>query len=325
MLTEQQKATRKGRVTSTSMAAILGVHPWMTPHDAWLAITGRYEKPVTKAMSLGTVLERYVADEYEAHHLPAGLGLARGVGTIVSPDHDWLAASPDGLVVADVVAATCHDLRDVRGGFEGKTSGWAAGTDFGLDWWVEQWERGIPPMYAAQADVMLVCTGAPWWDVCAAVPSLGLVVHRRERDGAHLANLIEIGRAWWERHIRDGVEPEVSRKDLPTLAQLYDADDEAEADLPEAVVREHAEARLNRIRWEHAEELAEAKLKVLMGPATAARVADSKITWKEQQGQRYIDGDELPDDLREKATKRRAPYRVFRVTGELYPKPSEVL
>lgn len=87
---------RIGRVTSSSIAEIMGMSPYGTPLTAWERITGRYEVPSSKAMERGTALESAVL-KWCASKVATSGGYTEGK-TVFDPDDGRLADTPDAYV-----------------------------------------------------------------------------------------------------------------------------------------------------------------------------------------------------------------------------------
>lgn len=87
---------RKGRITASIAAACLGLDPYQSRQKAWRAINGETYAG-NKHTSWGTEFEAQARSDYEAF---SG-NLVTETGFWVSPEHDWLGASPDGLIGTD--------------------------------------------------------------------------------------------------------------------------------------------------------------------------------------------------------------------------------
>lgn len=92
-------AARVGRLTGSRVGAVLGLNPYSTRDDVLREMVREYagaEKEFTGnvATEYGTAHEAEALSEYEA----VTGRIVDEAGLIVHPVHDWLAASPDGLI-----------------------------------------------------------------------------------------------------------------------------------------------------------------------------------------------------------------------------------
>ncbi len=98
---------RKGRVTGSSVGAILGVDPNRTREDVLRAMVREYhgaEKEVDEfaenvIFAYGKFHEAGARQDFE---METGLSV-RECEFFVHPEHDWLGATPDGMVSGDAV------------------------------------------------------------------------------------------------------------------------------------------------------------------------------------------------------------------------------
>jgi putative phage-type endonuclease len=93
---------RKGRITGSRIGAVLGLSPYSTRADVMREMVREYfgaerEFSGNVATAYGSDRESAAKADYE---LMTGQKVQE-VGLIVHPVHDWLAASPDGLVGDD--------------------------------------------------------------------------------------------------------------------------------------------------------------------------------------------------------------------------------
>lgn len=96
---------RKGRVTGSNVGAVLGMNPYKTADDVLREMVRAYhgakrEFTGNAATEWGSFNEEGATAEFEMEH---GLKVEE-CGFFVHPKHDWLGASPDGLVDDDAVA-----------------------------------------------------------------------------------------------------------------------------------------------------------------------------------------------------------------------------
>src|SRR5690554_2942338 len=99
---EEWFKARKGKLTGPNVGAALGLNPWKTPEDLIRQMVREYH---------GAELEftGNVATEYGQLHEPLAVmdytaktgNIVDECGFFVHPEHDWLGASPAGLVDDD--------------------------------------------------------------------------------------------------------------------------------------------------------------------------------------------------------------------------------
>ena len=97
--TKEWFAARKGRVTGSNVGAILGLNPWRTADDVLRQMVREYhgaprEFTGNTATEYGSFHEDGAIAEFTMEH---GLKV-EPCGFFVHPEHDWLGASPDGLI-----------------------------------------------------------------------------------------------------------------------------------------------------------------------------------------------------------------------------------
>lgn len=146
-LSAKDLEVRKGRITGTSAAAVLGVHHFVSEFEAWRRITGRVgslEQNVK--MEFGHLMEPHLRDWFKRTE---GVEL-KETETIVHPDHPWLAASADGLRAERI--------------WEGKTTGWRQAHRWGTPGTDE-----IPEEYDVQTRIYLSVFDRPAADVTVIV------------------------------------------------------------------------------------------------------------------------------------------------------------
>lgn len=97
-MTEQRTpewfAERADRVTGSIVGAILGCNPWMSRREVLQQKLGYKKFEGNAATEYGTFHEEYALADFTAEYSLQ----VNEVGLIVHPEHEWLAASPDGMI-----------------------------------------------------------------------------------------------------------------------------------------------------------------------------------------------------------------------------------
>lgn len=194
MLTAEQHAIRATGIGASEIAAVAGLSPYQSPIDVWL------RKPTANRAALdsddgdsgpaevGSILEPAVLELYTRR---TGNAAERPLATRRHPEHEWVLASPDGVVNAE-------RLVEVK----------VVGTRMASDW-----DDGVPDYVRCQCLWQAFVTGAELVDV-AALLGTDFRVYSVERDDAIIADLFEIGREFWfERVLTDTPPPPTPTED----------------------------------------------------------------------------------------------------------------
>ncbi len=137
---------RRGRLTGSNIGAALGVNPYRKPADLMRQMVREYHGAESEfegnvATEWGVANEANATIDLEMFHLSAPV---EETGLHVHPEHEWLAASPDGLIGDDGVA-------EIKCPF-----GLRAKDKPEFKPLYEQ------PHYFAQVQIEMACTGRTW-------------------------------------------------------------------------------------------------------------------------------------------------------------------
>lgn len=165
-MTTELDPRRKGRITGSRIAAVLGVSPYATRADVLREMVREYygaprEFLGNDATRYGIEHERDAIEQYEMAECVLTHGAQR---LAIHPVHDWLAVTPDGLV-------------DDRGMIEVKCP--YRGTYTNLDG---------APHYRPQVQLQLAVTGRDWCDFVVLQRDGRLHVSREMRADGWLAH-----------------------------------------------------------------------------------------------------------------------------------------
>ena len=158
-------AERAKRLTASDFGAALGVNPYCSPQKLWRIKVGLETVETNEHMQRGLANEQIALLEYAVE---TGYWVDE-VGLVVHPAHDWLAASPDGLVGdSGLVEVKCPASI-----------------------------RSAPPEYHhAQVQGQLEITGRAWCDYVQWCDGL-ISVQRIQRDPAWWADALPKLREFW--------------------------------------------------------------------------------------------------------------------------------
>lgn len=271
---EQWLEDRRSGVGGSDVLSLLNFSRYRSPWEVWREKTGR--APIdtaspSAAADLGNALEPWLIEQ--AEHLigvPAHRTATRTYGHVDAP---WRRCSPDGVTA---------DGRLV----EAKTAGLASGFGTPPGWA----DGGVPLGYEFQVRWGMHVMDAPAAEVVALVAGLGLVHRTIERNLRVEAKMVAQVTAWWQRHVIEGVEPDLTGADAAVLAELYSTPETGAAvALDDTDALEHWEIYLaarEREKDAKAEkERAGAELKALLGAATKGTVeGKTLVTWGPQKG-----------------------------------------
>jgi putative phage-type endonuclease len=139
---------RRSRVTGSTAAAILGVSnpKWSSPLTEWARLTGKAVPPnkVEPWHLWGIHSEPFNRKLYE---LATGRGIEQIDGIVQHDRLDWLAYTPDGIVVS----ADASDQLPLGAVFEMKAP---------APWKADAWSEAIPLEYQVQAQIGMAVLGA---------------------------------------------------------------------------------------------------------------------------------------------------------------------
>jgi len=186
--TPEQQEFRRGHIGGSEVAAIVGLHPFLSPIDVWLSKVEGFQRETTPDMERGIYLEDGVARWYAAR---TGCEL-RSVETLRHPERPHIGCTPDRIFNNALGQSRLLSVK-VPG-----------------NWVSEEW--GEPhawqvPTYAylQLQQEMAVCRarGLCLTDYAHLAATLGgdLQILTVEGDLQVQQRLMEEAEAWWERHV----------------------------------------------------------------------------------------------------------------------------
>jgi len=178
---EQWHEARRGRITGSMFAAVLGLSPYVSRQKAWRIITGREPpQPINPAMQWGIDNEENARNSYE---IDSG-NIVRPCGFHLHPAYSFIGCTPDGFVRADgVVEFKCP----------------------------QRLYEEIPDYYLPQILGEIHITGREWCDFTAWTPERHWT-QRVERDEKAWKEIEEKLVEFWQEFVLKDVEPPRKRR-----------------------------------------------------------------------------------------------------------------
>lgn len=209
-------AARNGptSIGASDAAKVLGIGPydcwtfWAKKRDAAFIEEGD-DAARRRGKMLESAVLGYYGDESGNTIVEPGahFGKPGHLVTLANAKFPWLRESPDAFAI---------DCEGELGHVEAKTAveggSWTRESGIVIDRWGDGAEDLLPPHYAIQGYVQLAVTELPWNDVCVLIfagrePELRWV--RLLRDDATQNAIVKSLAAWRERHLIEGVPPEI--------------------------------------------------------------------------------------------------------------------
>jgi hypothetical protein len=293
MLTADDHALRRGRMTGSAAAAALGLDPYCTPLGAYLRIIG--EAPANDdgqraRFRRGHVLEPALM-QFAAEEIAADTGATVAIDTpptIVHPSIPWAACSIDALFVArpgpravvELDALTVPEAHAVSTyGGEAKTvdqqHAWA---------WGEPWTDQIPAHVAVQCTWEIL----HYPDVEAIVlpvligAGLDLRCYVWTRQPELEAACVEVLGEWHARHVVRREPPPLVAKDASVLSTVWRASGRVLPDDPRVrdLVRADDDARRREIAAGRERDAVRVALASILQDANECRGPWGSVTWR---------------------------------------------
>lgn len=264
------EARRKG-IGGSDIGAIAGLNKWKSPVQVYLEKTGQaQEEGISEAAYFGILLEDVVAQEFSKR---TGLKVRRRNAILQHPEHSWMIANVDRLIVGQKVGLECKTASEYMKN----------------DWQDEE----VPAPYLIQCQWYMAVTGFDAWWVAVLIGGNKFVYKRIERDDELIGHLIDIGKDFWENHVMKKIPPAFDGSDASSdlLKVLYpDSEPDSEIELPSEAGKLIEEYELAKEEEEAAADrrkTAENQLKGLLGEFEIGNAGDRIVTWKSITSTRF--------------------------------------
>ena len=189
---------RRGLITGTDAAAILGLHAHRTAFEVWAEKTGNAPKSEASwRMRRGLAIESELAQVFsERTKKKLAKPWSAPFGIVISRETPWLAHTPDNFVYPD----TSDPLPEA--GWEGKST---RGT---LRYRWQDFE--IPDEHYMQNTIGLIVTGLPRWFVTVEIGDDDPKDYETPAPAPEFrAAILEQLDGFWQKHVRGGIAPDV--------------------------------------------------------------------------------------------------------------------
>ncbi len=217
---------RKGKLTGSNIGAALGINPWKTPDDLIRSMVREYHLAESEftgniATEHGNMHEPLAQMDYTVKTGNA----VEECGFFVHPEHEWLGASPDGLVDDD-------GLLEIKAPFGLRNK---KGADLVFKTPEQQ------PHYLAQMQIEMACAGRDWCDFYQWTKH-GDSIYRVYVDPQWFAAVLPELCEFYNRYLSELDNPahlEPLLKEINTLGtkSLIDEYDELSATIDDATAR----------------------------------------------------------------------------------------
>ncbi len=262
---------RQSGIGGSDIGAILGVSPFKSPVDVYLAKTApNPEEEKNELFYWGHALEAPIADRFALDHR---IQVIRPQEIARHPEHEWMVANLDGIIPGD--PAGVLEIKTVS----------AFG---GRDWGVEG-SDDVPLAYVAQVAWYMAVMDFPYAKIAALFGGNDYREFHVDRDRDLEAILIEKGREFWFGHVLPNLPPQPATAN--DVIRLFKRDDgtaiEADEDLA-ATIEQLKSVKANAKSIDSEIDLLETKIKARMGAAASLTYCGQTLaTWKTQTARRF--------------------------------------
>lgn len=264
-LSDEEKSNRIFSLGSSEISAVIGVNPYASCHGVWLNKMGISTFDGNEATELGNALEPAILGVYAKRY---GRTLRDGYSVIGK--EPWMSATPDAFIEGGGLAeAKLVGLRSIWQ--------WGPGNSDSKE------SDAAPVAYLTQALWQMEITGEPFVDI-AALLGTEFRSYRIRRNEELQANLVKMGRRFWERYVLTKTPPPVDGSDgaKEMLAKLYPRSGPERIQATQelnALAEELREARETVAAAETAKTFAENKMKSAVGNASGVVANNWALRW----------------------------------------------
>ena len=157
----------------------------------------------------------------------------------------------------------------------------------------DEWAADPPMHFVVQLQAQMAVTGADWGTLCALIGGIVPVWMDIPRNQRFIDQMLVAVDVFWRRvETQNPPEPDALPGTLAALRALYPRDTGDEITMPYESVEDVARlkaAKVERAKCEEVIDLAEARLKAVLGPATWGRLPDGTyLKWKVEPRKEHL-------------------------------------
>ena len=273
---------RRNYITGTDIGAIMGYSKWASPMSIWCEKKGIAEpQPQTNAQKRGLQMERTILEMYSEETGNA----------LIYPEPYTLLTTKDGIIAATLDATHSNGDNPV----DAKNKRICDPKE-----WGESNSDKIPKQYHLQLVAQMIVTNSSMASLAVLFSGQDFRHYKIERDYDLEQMVVKYCNDWWQKHIIDGVQPEIDGSDAST-SYIKQKLERAQKGLVIETTPEIFELceRLKEIKAKAAEiesekKAAENNLKMLIGDAEEV---SGVLTWKNNKDGVNIDWETVARSL----------------------------
>lgn len=293
-LTKEQLELRKKGLGGSEIAAVAGIHPYLTALDVYLEKIGLKEDLPNRYKEWGDRLESALGLAYaDRIKLPLEPQVGYSVDvldrpkTLVHPTESWILATPDFILrqEAEPRGLECK----VRGAYDAHRWG-PDGTD------------QVPDEVAAQCHWGMMVTGFTRWDIAVLLGGNDFRVYTLRYEADVAKHLRELGRVFWFNHVVTETPPALdgSKSADHFVKKLFPMHDALMIDGTPEHDALCNQLRMARREFKEAEAVYNmwcARVKAAIGEHAGILGRDYKVTWKRSKDGEAINWKALAQGL----------------------------
>ena len=255
---------RKSGIGGSDASVVCGINRYKSPIELWMEKTGRQPpQEAGESAYWGTQLEGIVREEFTKR---TGIEVKLAKCILQSEEFPFMQANLDGV---------CHDPELGDCIFEAKT---ASAFKMG------EWENSIPDEYMLQVQHYMAVTGFKAAYIAVLIGGNTFKWQRVERDEEIIQMLIKLEAEFWQ-HVKNDTPPQIDGSDASAkfLAEKFAECKKAQINLPieaEKLIKKYSEACEKLDEFTEQKQLAENKLKEMLGENEVGVIGGNIVSWK---------------------------------------------